>query len=150
MPEDQLSSKKFCDNSLKQSKIFYTASPLSKLLRRKVKFFTRLRLWVSHFIEHKFKRRFQDSLRPFCNCRTGELELCFHYLFYCFNASYESLFHLNSFKRIGSFILSQNDSEISRTVLSGDIKFNFSVNTIILNANIKYLTGTEIFEGCFQ
>ena len=133
MPEDQLSSKNFCDNSLKQNKVSYTASPLSKPLR-----------WA------QVKRSFQDSLRPFCNCRTGELELCFHCFIYCFNASYESLFHLNSFKRIGSFILSQTDSEISRIVLSGDIKFNFSVNTIILNANIKYLTGTEIFEGCFQ
>ena len=115
----------------------------------KVKFFTWLCLWVSHFVEHKFRRSFQDSLRPFCNCRTGELKSCFHCLLYCFNASYERLFHVNSFKRIGSFILSQTYSEISRIVLPGDINFNLSVNTISLNANIKYLTKTAIFEGCF-
>ena len=47
-------------------------------------------------------------------------------------------------------ILSQNDSEISQIYLFGHTNFNFSVNTIILNATIiKYLTETAIFEDGF-
>ena len=79
------------------------------------------------------------------------LPLCSHW-FKCFysNASNESLHPLNSLKRIYRFTFSQNYSEISRIHLFDDTNFNFSVNTIILNATIiKYLTEAELFEDGF-
>ena len=35
---------------------------------RGAKLLTRLRLGLSHFLEHKFKHGFQDSLNPICSC----------------------------------------------------------------------------------
>ena len=92
------------------------------------------------FVQLKFKKSFQDSIRLFCNCRAGEIKLCFQ----CFkcsysNASNKSLVPLNSLNRSDGSILSQYYSEISRIYLFGSTNFNYSINTIILNATIiKY------------
>ena len=73
--------------------------------------------------------------------------------FQCFysNVSNESLLPLNSLKRIYGSILHQHYSQISRIYLFADTNFNFSVNTIMLNATIiKYLAETVIFEDSFN
>ena len=36
-----------------------------------VKYLTRLRIGFSHLKEHKFKRKFQDSIDPMCSCSSG-------------------------------------------------------------------------------
>ena len=95
------------------------------------------------FAELEFKQSFQDSIRLFCSFRAGEIKLCFQ-CFQCFkcfysSASNESLLSLNSLKRTNGSVLSQIYFEISRIYLFGNTNFNFTKNTIILNAiTIKY------------
>ena len=47
-----------------------------------IKYFTRLRLGLSHLREHKFKHSFQNTLNPFCS-RSLDVETNTHFLLYC-------------------------------------------------------------------
>ena len=116
----RLTSKHFCDNFLKQSK---------------VKLLTRL------------------CLKPTLLSLNSNIAFKTHYVFFAIAQQVNRVVFpmlLNSLKRIDGSILNQNYSVISRIYLFGDTYFNFSVNTIILNATIiKYLTKTVIFEDGF-
>ena len=126
--ERQLTSKHFCDNFLKQSK---------------VQLLTRLHLGVSQLSWVQVQTELSGLTTSFFNCRAGRINLSFQCFqcfkcFYC-NTSNESLLPLNSLKRIERSFLSQNYSEMSRIYFFGNTNFSFSVNTIILNAIIfKY------------
>ena len=107
----------------------------------KVILLTRLYLRVSFFVELKFKYGFQDSLSRFLQLQSRWNRVMFPmlpmfrmFLFQCFKSN---LLPLNSSKRIDGSVLSQNYSEISWIYLFGDNNFNFSLNTIILNATIS-------------
>ena len=116
----RLTSKNFRDNFLKQSK---------------VKLLARLRL------------------KPTLLSLNSNIAFKTHYVFFAIAQQVNRVVFpmlLNSLKRIDGSILNQNYSVISRIYLFGDTYFNFSVNTIILNATIiKYLTKTVIFEDGF-
>ena len=136
--ERQLISKYLFDNFLKQSKASYTTLSWSKL----------------SLLSSSSNIAFTTHKVLFCNYRAGEIELFFQCFecFKCFysSASNESLLPLNSLERIDGSILSQNYSETSRIYFFGETNFNFSSNTIFLNATIiKYLTETAIFEDSF-
>ena len=131
----QMTSKHFCDNFQKQSKTSYTTSPQSK----------------PPLLSSSSNIAFKTDYDFFFNWRAGEIALCSQ-CFQCFysKASNESLLSLSSYKRTNGSILRQCYSELSWIYLFLDTDFNFSVNTIILNATIvKYLTETAIFEDGF-
>ena len=52
-----------------------------------IKLLTRLRVGLSHLHEHKFRRNFQDSLDPFCNCGGILKQLGIHFFLHCSNYS---------------------------------------------------------------
>ena len=54
-----------------------------------LKLITRLRLGLSHLRFHEFKRSFQDTLNPICNC--GTVETTIQYLLDCPNFSNKRL-----------------------------------------------------------
>ena len=48
---------------------FYTNEKRQKIkIPHVIELFTRLQIGLSHLREHRFRRNFQDSLDPFCNC----------------------------------------------------------------------------------
>ena len=127
--ERQLTSKYFCDNFLKQSK---------------VQLLTRPRLGVSHPCWVQVQKKAFKTHWSFLQLQSLSNKVVFPMLpmlqmFRSHNASDESLLPLNSLKRIDGSILSQNYSKISRIYLFGNTNFNSSVKTITLNAIIiKY------------
>ena len=119
-----MTSKHFCDSFLKQSKTSYTTSPRSK--PSSLSSSSNI-LFKTHYIFFAVAEQVK--------------ELCFQW-FQCFkcsnsNALNERSLPLNSLKRIDVSILSQNYSERSCIYLFGDTNFNFSVNTITLNAPLS-------------
>ena len=138
--ERKLTSKYFCDNFLKQSK---------------VQLLTRPRPGVSHLCWVQVQKKLSRLTRLFCNCRAGKIKLCFQ-CFQCFkffypNASNESLLPLNSLKRIDGSILSQNYSEISWIYLFGNTNFNSSVKHYYPKCHYyQILTETAIIKTAFN
>ena len=110
-----------------------------------VKLLTRLRLGLSHLHYHKFKRRFQDSLNPICNCGT-DVDTTTHYLRHYPLFSDERLILINNIRNIDNIILNLNDSRFSEVLLFGNSSFNNSKNTFILNTTIECIVSSKRFE----
>ena len=52
-----------------------------------IKILKRLRVWLSHLRQHKFRHNFQDSLDPFCNC-SQHIKTTIHFFLHTSNYSY--------------------------------------------------------------
>ena len=119
--------------------VFYCHNP------RGVKLLTRLRLDLSHLLEHKFKHGFQDSLYSICNCG-NDIETLAHFLLHCPHCSHERSTFLNTIRNINRHIFDKNDLQITETLLYGDSSIDDKSNTLILNATIDFLFVTKRFD----
>ena len=103
-----------------------------------IKLLTRLRLGVSHLLEHKSKYGFLDLLNPMCSC-SQNIETSTHFLIRSPNYSNERLTFLNIIRNIDRNILNKNDLEITETLLYGDSSLDDTSNTLIVNATMEFL-----------
>ena len=84
-----------------------------------VKFFTRLRLQLSHLNEHKFRHGFEDTISPMCSCNT-ETKSNENFLLCCHFYSSQRLELFNKLNKINSsfFKLSaKNQAKVCYTVI---------------------------------
>ena len=95
-----------------------------------LKLLTRLRLGLSHLRYHKFRHNFQDCINPICACGL-EMETTTHLFLHCpvFQSARQSL--LTNIKKIDEIILKKHDKLITKTLLYGDDKFDFSCNKFL-------------------
>ena len=105
---------------------------------------TRLRLDLSHLREHKFKHSFQNTLNPFCDYGC-EIKITTNFLLHCPQFSTERSTLLNKIKSINTSMLSQSDSNLTKTFLFGDPRNN----TLVINASIDFVLDTKRFNGAF-
>ena len=78
-----------------------TALPVYRVHHpRGLKLLTRLRLGFSHLREHKFRHNFQDTINPFCQCKTNDIETNEHFLLHCPNILHSVLYSLITFVRM--------------------------------------------------
>ena len=86
-----------------------------------LKFITKIRLGLSHLVDHKFRHNFQDCVNPICSCGQ-ETETSTHSLLHCFNyhCARQSLFEKKN--EIDSSILKQNEQFITKLLLFGNEK----------------------------
>ena len=111
-----------------------------------LKLLTRLRLGLSHLRYHKFRHNFQDCINPLCACGL-EIETTTHFLLHCplFQSARQSL--LINIREIDESILKKQDKLITKTLLYGDDKFDFSCNRSIVSSAIKFIVSTERFSN---
>ena len=60
-----------------------------------IKHLTRLRIYLSHIKEHKFRHNFQDSIDSICNCGNS-VETTINYFLHCANFSLERQTHFDN------------------------------------------------------
>ena len=98
---------------------------------RGLKLLTRLRLGLSHLREHKFRHNFNDTIDPFCLCRTNCLETTEHFLLHC--PTYAS-FRLKLFdnrRNNNILVLPLNRSSIVQLFLYGSEHYDQTVNNFL-------------------
>ena len=104
---------------------------------RGLKLLTRLRLGLSHLREHNFRYNFNDTIDPFCSCRTNCLETTEHFLLHC--PIYAS-FRLNLFDNLRNnniLVLPLNKSSIVQ-IFYMDPKI-MTIRTIILSFPVQLI-----------
>ena len=74
-----------------------------------IKLLTRIRVELSHLLEHKFRQNFQDSLNSFCNC-DRHIQAAMHFFLHCSNYSNQRKTFFEKSSNIKRFLLNQNDS----------------------------------------
>ena len=111
-----------------------------------LKLLIRLRLGLSHLRYHKFKHNFQDCINPMCDCGL-ETEITTHFLLHCplFQSARQSL--LMNIKKTDESILKKHDELITKTLLYGDDKFDFSCNKSIISSTIEFIVSTGRFSN---
>ena len=102
-----------------------------------------LKLGLSHLRQHKFKRGFQDRLKPICSC-VNDIETSAHFLLHCPHYSNERSIFLN--RNINWNIFDKNDLQITETFLYDDSSLDDKSNIFILNATIDFLFVPKRFE----
>ena len=123
----------------KPSNVYYCYNPKGTSL------ITRLRLGLSHLLEHKFKHSVQDCLNLFCFCG-NDYETSTHYLLHCPTFTNERMTLLDKIKSINCGILELSDAVATKINLFGDkIPSAFS-NTPILNPTVDYVIATKRFD----
>ena len=110
-----------------------------------VKLLTRLRLGLSHLLDHKLKYIFQDSLNPICNCGTDAVTTT-HYILRFPLFSDESLILIDNIRNMDNNILNLIDSRFLEVLLFGNFSFNNTKNTSILNTTIEHIVSFKRFE----
>ena len=96
-----------------------------------IKYFSRIRLGLSHLRENEFKHSFQDTLIPI-------------YSSPIFDAERKTL--LNNIRQIAPSILNLNHSQITDVLLYGNSSLKKETNTEILNSTMNYTVSTKRFE----
>ena len=122
-----------------------TALQLSESLKLKlgrIKIKNKIKTWFKSSSNHKFKRNFQDTLNPVCNCGGDIVALC-HYLLHCLLYTNERLALLNVIQDIDNSILELTDSHIIEVLLYERKFLDISSNPIILSATIDFLFKTK-------
>ena len=102
-------------------------------------------LGLNHLQEHKFKRSFQDSLNPLCNCGL-DIKLTAHFLFHCLKYITERRTLLSTTENIDNNLLDPSQTIFIKTLLFGSNSFDTNANTNIFNATIAYVLLTKRFE----
>ena len=84
-----------------------------------LKLLTRLRLGLSHLIEHKFNHNFQSCIDPLCSCSL-EIESATHFLLHCHHFSNIHSTPLNSINEVLGSITNLCDYTLVKILLFGD------------------------------
>ena len=108
---------------------------------------TRLRVGFSHLREHKFRHGFQDTLDPFCSCRTNSIETTEHYLLHCSNYTNQRLTLMNGLQQHNIDVLHLSPSVLCKLLLYGDPNFTDISNYRLLKISIEFILGTNRFSG---
>ena len=111
-----------------------------------LKLLTRLCLGLSHLHYHKFRHNFQDCINPICVCGL-KIETTTHFLLHCplLQSARQSL--LINIKKINESILKKHDKLMTKTLLYGDDKFNFSCNKFAISSTIEFTVSTRRFSN---
>ena len=86
-----------------------------------VNLLTRLRLFLAHLREHKFKHCFYDSLNPICSY-CNDIETSAHFLLHCPSFFNERSTFLDIIGSIDRNILTRDNFRVTETLLYGDLK----------------------------
>ena len=128
-----------------------TASPVYHVHHpRGLKLLTRLCLGFSHLREHKFCHNFQDTINPFCLCKTNDIETNEHFLLHCPNYSTQRLILFDNFRDNGIAFLPLNSSSIVKLFLYGCDNHNITTNKIILFNVIEFIIQSKRFDEPFM
>ena len=111
-----------------------------------IKLLTRIRLCLSHLQEHKSKHGFPDSPNPTCCCGQ-DIEASTHFLLHYSHYSNERLTFLNIKRNIDRNILNKNDLKVTEALLYGDSSFDYTSNTLIMNATMEFLFAFKRFDA---
>ena len=111
-----------------------------------LKLLIRLRLGLSHLIDHKFNHDFRDCINPLCSCSLS-IENNVHFFLPCHHFSLQRQTLMNNIKSINKDIINATDSDLVNIVLFGSSKYQYHVNSKILSFSIDFILKTERFSG---
>ena len=111
-----------------------------------IKYITHIRLGLSHLREHKFKRRFSDTINPICNC-VNDVESAIHFFLNCLLYSNERRTFLSSLVNIDDKLFGNANCSLTQTLLFDNTTFNVKDKTKIINLTIDYIMSAKISDG---
>ena len=111
-----------------------------------IKYITHIRLGLSHLREHKFKRRFNDTINPICNC-VNDVESAIHFFLNCLLYSNERRTFLSSLVNIDHKLFGNANCSLTQTLLFDNTTFNVKDKTKIINLTIDYIMSAKISDG---
>ena len=111
-----------------------------------IKYITHIRLGLSHLREHKFKRRFNDTINPICNC-VNDVESAIHFFLNCLLYSNERCTFLSSLVNIDHKLFGNANCSLTQTLLFDNTTFNVKDKTKIINLTIDYIMSAKISDG---
>ena len=98
-----------------------------------LKLLTRVRIGFSHLREHKFRHNFQDTINPFCICKTNDIETNKHFLLHCTNYSTQRIILFDNLRANDIAFLPLNSSSVVKLFRYGGDNHNINTNKIICN-----------------
>ena len=109
-----------------------------------LKLLTRIRVGLSHLVDHKFRHNFQDCLNLICSCRQ-EIVTASHFLLYCLNyrCARQTFFEKIN---LTSNILQQNNLSITKDFLFGGEKLRDDKRNTLFTFTIEFVQSTERFK----
>ena len=110
-----------------------------------LKYLTRLRPGFSHLKEYKFKRDFQDSVDPLCNCGI-EIQSPKYFLLNCANFNIQRKTLFDKLIKLNINVLTKSNDYIVKTPLLRQQDFNNTTNKTLLEATINFIIATERFD----
>ena len=111
-----------------------------------IKYITHIRLGLSHLREHKFKRRFNDTINPICNC-VNDVESAIHFFLNCLLYSNERRTFLSSLVNIDHKLFGNANCSLTQTLLFDNTTFNVKDKAKIINLTIDYIMSAKISDG---
>ena len=109
-----------------------------------LKLLTRLRLGLSHLINHKFNHNFRDCINPLCSFSLS-VENNVHFFLYCHHFSLQKQTLMNNIKSIDKNIINATDSDLVNILLFGSSKYQYHINSKIFSFSIDFILKTERF-----
>ena len=109
---------------------------------------TRLRLGLSHLLEHKFRHNFVGSLNPLSSCSL-ETESTLHFFLRCQNYTTLRRALMTNLKNINDTIMFLNESDLLHVLLYGNKNFDNNMNISILIATIKFIKDSKFYQPLF-
>ena len=111
-----------------------------------LKLLTRLRLGLSHLNDYKFNHNFRDYINPLCSCSLT-VENNVHFFLHCHHFPLQRQTLINNIKSIDKDIINETDSDLVNIHLFGSSKYEYHINSKILNFSIDFILKTESFSG---
>ena len=108
---------------------------------------TRLRVGLSHLREHKFRHNFNDTVDPFCSCRSNAVETTEHYLLHCSNFSLLRKDLIDNLQNNGIPFYPYNGCFLTNLLLYGNGSFDNVSNQNILSSVIHFCIQSKRFDG---
>ena len=109
-----------------------------------LKLLSRLRLDLSHLIQHKFNHSFQDRWNPLYSC-SFEVTSVSHFFLYCYYHSNIRSTFLNELQSIDINLLNQEHDIVVEVLLYGSTKLNTKQNFRLLSSSIDCILKSERF-----
>ena len=111
-----------------------------------LKLLTRLKLGLSHLNDHKFNHNFRGCVNPPRSCSLS-VENNVHFFLHCHHFSLQRQTLMNNIKSIDKTIINAPDSALVNILLFGSSKYQYHINSKILNFSIDFILKTERFSG---
>ena len=111
-----------------------------------LKLLTRLRLGLNHLNGHKSNYNSKDCIDPLCSCSLS-VENNVHFFLHCHHFSLQRQTLMNNIKSIDKDIINEADSDLVNILLIGSSKYQYHINSKILNFSIDFVIKTERFSS---